>query len=264
MTACLDSIKPIAGRMKLIRSNRAQHCILEGIVLRDSGTWGVHLIESSDLRFSNFKLISNTIRDDREFPWEPNTDGFDPDNSSRIVIENGFISCNDDAIALKLRYGTRRDMSEVAFRDNVVWTVKSALKIGSETAECRMSDIVFERNDVVRADRGIVVYNYFGGTVEKCRWADNHFEFIGGDLKRMHVEIKIQNEEGKGLIADLLLVNNSFEQEAEKSSRIQGLDADHAIQGVRFENLVVAGRRRTDAAAARIDVSRFVGNVTFD
>lgn len=252
-----------AGRMKLIRSHRAEHCSFADVVLRDSGTWGVHLIESSDLTFTNFKLISNTIRDDRSFPWEPNTDGFDPDNSSRVVIENGFVSCNDDAIALKLRYGTKRDVSDVAFRDNVVWTVKSALKIGSETAERRMSEVAFERNDVVHADRGIVVYNYFGGTIEKCRWVDNHFEFIGGDLKRMHVEIKIQDEEGRGHIADLVIKNNAFENEAEKRSRIQGLDAEHRVDGIRFERFVVAGKRRANADDARVEISKYA-TATFE
>lgn len=252
-----------AGRMKLVRSLRAVDCTVEGVILRDSGTWGVHLVESENLRFTNCKLISNTIHDDREFPWESNTDGFDPDNSSRIVIENGFVSCNDDAIAVKLRHGVRRDIQDVQFRNNVVWTVKSALKIGSETAERRLSDVVFEGNDVVHADRGIVVYNYFGGNVEKCRWIDNHFEFIGGDLKKMQVEIKIQDEEGRGRIAQLLLKDNFFEREAENHSRIQGLDAEHEVDDVVFENFVVAGEPRTSAATARVQVSRNVRKVEF-
>lgn len=244
------------GRCKLIRSHRADDCVVEDMILRDSGTWGIHLIESTDLRFSNFKLISNTIRDDPKFPWEPNTDGFDPDNSSRVLIENGFVSCNDDAIALKLRYGKRRDMDDVCFRNNVVWTVKSALKIGSEVAECRLTNAVFENNEVVSADRGIVVYGYFGGTIADCRWLGNHFEFIGGDLKRMHVEIKIQDEEGRGHVQDLLIKDNAFEREAENGSKVQGLDAEHLIRGVTFENLTIAGRRCTNLAEARINTPR--------
>ena len=74
---------------------------MEDVILRDSGTWGVHLVASNHLRFTNCKLISNTRLDDPGFPWEMNTDGFDPDNSSQIMIDNNFISCNDDAIAVK-------------------------------------------------------------------------------------------------------------------------------------------------------------------
>jgi polygalacturonase len=101
------------GRLKLFRSFRAKNCVVEDVLLLDAGSWSVHLIESTDLRFTNTKLISNTILDDPAFPWEPNTDGCDPDNSSRVTIENGFVSCSDDAIAVKLRHGTLRDMDDV-------------------------------------------------------------------------------------------------------------------------------------------------------
>lgn len=251
------------SRSKLLRSYRANNCIVEDVIFRDSGTWGVHLVESSDLRFTNFKLISNTIRDDPRFPWEPNTDGFDPDNSSRVLIENGFISCNDDAIAVKLRYGTRRDMDDIQVRNNVIWTVKSALVIGTEVADRTLTNVVFDHNEVIHADRGISMNCYFGATILNPRWLNNHFEFIGGDIKRMHIEIKIREEEGRGHIRDVLIKDNTFEREAENSSKLQGLDAEHEIVGVTIDNLVVAGKKRTSAADARISISRHVRGLSF-
>jgi hypothetical protein len=252
-----------AGRSKLIRTLRSANCVVEDVVLRDSGTWGVHLVESSDLRFTNFKLISNTIHDDPEFPWESNTDGFDPDNSSRVLIEDGFISCNDDAIAVKLWYGRRRDMEGIMFRRNVVWTVKSALKVGTEVAERRLSNVAFEGNDVVHADRGIAVYCYRGGTIEDVRWSNNHFEFIGGDIKRINLEIKIVDEQGAGRLGSLLIRDNVFEREAENRSKLQGLDAEHPITGVTFDNLMIAGRSCGDAAAAQLDPPKHVQGLVF-
>lgn len=252
-----------ATRSKLIRSFRARNIVVEDVILRDSGTWGVHLIESEDLRFTGVKLISNTKHDDPAFPWETNTDGFDPDNSSRVLIERCFVSSNDDSIAVKLRYGTRRDVSDIVFRDNVCWSVKSALKIGSEVYEKRLTKVIFENNDVIRADRGIVVYAYDGGTVEDVLWRGNHHEFIGGDTKRMHLEIKLNQGEGKGQLRGLLIQNETFEREAENRSKLQGLDSDHQLDGVTFDNLVIAGKKRLDANDARIEVSRHVQGVTF-
>ncbi len=252
------------SRSKLIRSFRARNIIVEDVILRDSGTWGVHLIESEDVRFTGVKLISNTKHDDPAFPWECNTDGFDPDNSSRVLIEGCFISSNDDSIAVKLRYGTRRDVSGIVFRDNVCWSVKSALKIGSEVYEKKLSNVRFENNDVIRADRGIVVYAYDGGTVENVLWRGNHYEFIGGDTKRMLMEVKLNEGEGKGQLRGLLIQNETFEREAENRSKLQGLDAGHELTGVTFENLVIAGKKRLDANDARIEVSRHVKNVHFE
>ncbi|QIF01889.1 glycosyl hydrolase family 28 protein [Roseimicrobium sp. ORNL1] len=251
------------SRSKLLRSMRARNITVEGVILRDAGTWGVHLIESEDLRFTNVKLISNTRHDDPTFPWEMNTDGFDPDNSSRVLIERCFISSNDDSIAVKLRYGTRRDCSSIVFRNNICWTVKSALKIGSEVYEKKLSDVTFENNDVIRADRGIVVYAYDGATVEKAVWRGNHYEFIGGDTKRMLMEIKLNEDDGKGQLRDLLIQNETFESEAETPSKLQGLDATHQLENVTFDNLVIAGKKRLSAAEARIEISRHVGEVRF-
>lgn len=252
------------SRLKLIRSFRATDCIVEDVILRDAGTWAIHLVESSDLRFSNYKLISNTILDDPTFPWEPNTDGFDPDNSSHVIIENGFVSCSDDAIAVKLKHGKLDDMDDIQFRNNVVWTVKSALKIGTEVYDHKMTNIVFENNEVVHADRGISVYCYRGATIENPKWINNYFEFIGGNIKRMNMEIKIKDDEGKGYLNDVLIKDNTFECFSQNPSRLRGLDSTHVINGVTFDNLVIAGKRRTSLADAQItDNNSHLKNVSF-
>jgi len=251
------------GRLKLIRSRRATDCMVADVILRDAGTWGIHLIESSNLLFTNYKLISNTVLEDTDFPWGMNTDGFDPDNSSRIIIENGFVSCGDDAIAVKLRYGTRSDMDDIQFRNNVVWTVKSALKIGTEVYDRKITNVVFENNEVIRADRGIVVYCYRGATIENSKWINNYFEFIGGDMKRMHMEIKIQDEGGKGHLSDVLIKNNTFERLSQNQSRLRGLDSAHVINGVTFDNLVIAGKKCMSLEDGQILANKYVRNVSF-
>ena len=251
------------GRLKLIRSFRARNIVVEDVLLRDAGTWSIHLIESSDLRFTNTKLISNTILDEPGFPWEPNTDGFDPDNSSRVIIENGFVSCSDDAIAVKLRYGTLRDMDNVQFRSNVVWTVKSALKIGTEVVDRKMTNIVFENNEVIHADRGIVVYCYRGATIENPRWINNYFERIGDNIKEMNIEMNIRDVEGRGRLNDVLIKDNTFERFSPNPSSLRGLDSQHVIDGVVFDNLVIAGKKQTSLDEAEITSNEHVKNVLF-
>ena len=251
------------GRLKLIRSFRAKNCVVEGVLLLDAGSWSIHLIESSDLRFTNTKLISNTILDDPAFPWEPNTDGIDPDNCSGVIIENGFVSCSDDAIAVKLRHGILRDMDDVRFLNNVVWTVKSALKIGTEVACRKMTNIVFQNNEVIHAVRGIVVYCHRGATIENPKWINNYFERIGDNTKRMNMDINIQDDGGRGRLNNVLIKNNTFERFSPNSSRIRGLDGEHVLDGVVLDNLVIAGKKRTSLADAEITTNSFVRNVSF-
>ena len=231
--------------------------------MRDAGTWAIHLIESSGLQFDNYKLISNTIIDDPGFPWEPNTDGFDPDNSSRVIIENGFVSCSDDAIAIKLKHGTLNNMDDIQFRNNVVWTVKSALKIGTEVVDRKMTNIVFENNEVIHADRGIVVYCYRGATIENPKWINNYFERIGDNTKEMNMEIKIQDDGGRGYLNNVFIKDNTFERFSPNPSSLRGLDGEHVLDGVVFDNLVIAGKKRMSPADAQISVNNYVRDISF-
>ena len=264
-----------ASKAKLIVTNRSRNVVIEDVLLREAGVWCVHLIESSDLRVANVKLISMTRAeappgaDEAGTFYGGNTDGFDPDNSSRVLIENCFISCDDDAIAVKLRNGTRRDMEHVVFRNNVVWTMCSALKIGTEVNEKTVRNVSFENNDIVHADVGIAVWCWRGGNVENARWTGNHFEGIatvkkdGPNAKKANLRLTIRNVEGAGQVRNLLIKDNTFEKFAPEDSLIDGLDADHVFDGVTIENLTIAGAARRSADDAKVKVGPFTRDVRF-
>jgi hypothetical protein len=90
---------------------------------------------------------------------------------------------------------------------------------------------------------GIVVYDYSGAEITTSRWLGNHFEFIGGDTKRIDIEIKIQDEVGKGRMQDVLIKDNYFEHAADKPFRLQGLDAEYEIGNVIIDNLIFVGKK---------------------
>lgn len=258
------------SRARLITSVGSRNLVLEDILLRESPVWCVHLIESSDIRASNLKLISLTRAEaEGEEPFlGSNTDGFDPDNSSRILIENNFISVDDDAIAVKLTRGKRRDMEDIQFRGNVIWIMCSALKIGTEIHEHTVSNVTFENNDIVHADVGIAVWCWRGGTVRDARWINNYFEGIGTVKKdsphkketNIRVTIRNVNNDGAGHVRNLLIKDNTYERFSPNDSLLQGFDAEHLVDGVVIDNLVIDGKKRTDPDDARLTVGRFVKN----
>ena len=45
------------------------------------------------------------------------------------------------------------------------------------------------------------------------------------DTKRMLMEVKLNEGEGKGQLGDLRIQDETFEQEAENRSKLQGIDA---------------------------------------
>lgn len=267
------------SKAKLITTLRSKNIVVEDVFLREAGVWCMHMVESSDIRVSNVKLISMTRAEasegaeaDGQF-YGGNADGFDPDNTSHVVIENSFISCDDDPIAVKLKGGSaRRDVTDIQVRGNVIWTMCSALKIGTEVHDKTLSNVVFENNDVVHADVGIAIWCWRGGTVDGARWVNNYFEGIGTvtnespHKKETNIRLTIRNVDnsGAGQIRDVLIKDNTFERFSPNDALIQGLDPDHTIDGVRIQNLIIAGKKRTDADDARLTVGQHTANVTFE
>ena len=78
-------------------------------------------------------------------------DGWDPDSSKNILIENSFGWAGDDAVAVKCTGKLNdqfmvRNAENITVRGNVFLTKKSGLKIGTETFCSQMQNIVFVVN----------------------------------------------------------------------------------------------------------------------
>ena len=67
--------------------------ILENITLTNSPFWTFHPWNSLYVNV-NMVTIINPLH-------SPNTDGFDPDSTSFMTIENSFVTCGDDGVAIK-------------------------------------------------------------------------------------------------------------------------------------------------------------------
>jgi polygalacturonase len=257
------------GRVRMFVMRKCQDVLVEDIILRDSGVWCFHMIESTDMQFRNLKIISIS-RSEAGPDTNHNTDAFDPDNSSNILMENNFISVDDDPIAIKLKGGQRRDMSNIIFRDNVIWTMCSALKIGTEVHDYTIRDVLFENNDVVHTDTGIVVQCYRGGYVDGVQWINNYFERVGvvannsPHRKGADIYINSRSNDSFGEIRNLLIKDNTFERFSDLPSRIHAKGPTQVVDGVVFDNLMIAGKKRDSAEAARIKIDRDVRNVKFE
>ena len=124
-------------------------------------------------------------------------------------------------------------------------------------------NMTFEGNDVLLCDRGMVLYCYDSATFEKIRFLDNRFEQPYLDAKQRLIDFKVQGRDGKGLIRDVLVRNCRADVAWPQASTLRGLEASHGVEGVRFENLVIAGRHCRSAEEARVTLLRHVKDVKF-
>ena len=243
------------GRVVLLRNSR--NVTVEGVILRDPPSWNTHILGCRHVTFRNVKLLNN--------PDVKNTDGFDPDASSHVLIDGCFAYCGDDAVAVKSAGydGIVRDVEDIVVRRSVLLTRKSALKVGTESLAAVMKDVTFEGNDILLCDRGMALYCRDGATYANIRFVDNRFEASYPDLKRRLIDFSVTRRGGKGRIRDVLIRNCRADRRWPGPSTLRGLDAEHTIATVRFEGFRVAGTPCRTAAEAHVLIGEHVTGVTF-
>eukprot|EP01022_Parablepharisma_sp_SALTPOND_P015380 TRINITY_DN2166_c0_g1_i4.p1 TRINITY_DN2166_c0_g1~~TRINITY_DN2166_c0_g1_i4.p1 ORF type:complete len:394 (-),score=24.37 TRINITY_DN2166_c0_g1_i4:235-1416(-) len=80
-------------RGRLIEFVHCNNVLVEGVDLRYSPVWTVHLYDSSDILVQNIKIFNPV--------YGAMTDGIDPDSSRNVLIRDVIISTGDDHIAIK-------------------------------------------------------------------------------------------------------------------------------------------------------------------
>jgi polygalacturonase len=226
-----------SARMRLLLVLNSRNVTVDGIFVRDPGSWNTHILHSENVTIQNVKMLN-----DIELS---NTDGFDPDASQKVIIEKCFAYCSDDNVAVKITATSDyiRDVSNVIVRGCVFLTKKSSLKVGTESRGEVMKDILFENNDVVESDRGMALYCSDGAEFQNIRFINNRFEDNYPDSKQswMNFTITKRNPDSKaGSMSEILIRDCSFLTAFPKASEIGGFDETHRIL-LTIDNLKVGG-----------------------
>jgi polygalacturonase len=248
------------ARMRLIMAVNSKNLTIEGVMLQDPGSWNTQILLCQDVVIRYVKLMNNTELS--------NTDGFDPDASKRVLIEDCFAYCSDDNVAIKTtNYGDYLgDVEDITVRGCVFLTKKSSLKVGTETRAQTMRNILFENNDVLESDRGMALYDSDGAFFENIRFINNRFERNYPDAKRagFYFQINKRNEESKpGRIKNILVRDCIFYSAFPKPSRIEGLDSVHGVENITIDNLIIEGKMAKTPQDARVETNEFVRNLIF-
>jgi len=247
------------ARVKLYRPLNSKNLLLEGVVIRDPGSWNTHVVLCENVEIVNVKMLNDIDLS--------NTDGFDPDCSKNVTIKNCFAYCSDDNIAIKTTKNAvgKGDIENITVKNCVFLTKKSSLKVGTETQGERMSNITFEDNDVVESDRGMALYCSDGATMENIKYINNRFERSYPDSKRcgIHFVLNQRNEKSKaGVIRNVLVKDCTFGASFPRNSEVKGINEQYKVSDITFENLVIEGVKCTNAKEANMKVE-YAENVVF-
>jgi len=121
--------KRIAWRPRTVFLNKCENILIEGIAIKNSPSWTLH-----SLMCQNVKVISVNIENPKD---APNTDGFDPESCSDVLVLGTRFSVGDDCIAIKSgKFSTSRKYpfpsEDIYIRNCLMEFGHGAVVIGSE------------------------------------------------------------------------------------------------------------------------------------
>jgi hypothetical protein len=124
-----------ATRPRVIQIFKSSKVRIEGLTLRRSPFWTIHICYSEHVTVSGVTIRNNDSKDGKG----SSTDGIDVDSSSRVLVENADIEANDDALCLKAGRdadGLRvnRPTEHVVIRNSTIRAAAAGVTFGSETS----------------------------------------------------------------------------------------------------------------------------------
>ena len=230
---------------------RGKNIQVEGIVVRDSGGWNVYVHESDQVRISNLKVIG----------WRGYSDGIDICGSRTVEVSGCYLRTWDDLVVVKTSPPSEGEARDIVVKKCVLWNeLAHALSLGPELRR-NVEHVLFTDCDIIR-DKGrewaLRVYNCDSAQIE-----DVVFDKIRFDECQRFISLWIgkafwSRDNERGHIADITFRNvqvsgsNAFVE-------LEGYDGDHAIHGVRFENIIINGK---PLSADDVKQNQFVDGVS--
>ena len=257
--------------IRLLFIYRSSNVQIEGIILKDAARWNTHILNSNHISFRYCKLMNNPVKN----KYLGSLDGWDPDSSSDILIENSFGWAGDDIVAIKCTgYGENQDkipnVERITIRNNVFLTKKTGLKIGTETYCDRMQNIIFENNDIIESDRVMGINVRDGALVNEVLFKNIRAEFCHQDRKQTGINFYItkrnRDTSSLGKIQKITLEDCTFEVAFPKKwafyrhyPQTQKNDLS-----VHLKNVFVRGKKIERMDSEFFDLEKNNGELTFN
>lgn len=266
LCGCLINPDDEAVPSQVLRLNGCRNVLIEGITVFGGPNWHVVPVACENVTIRNINVIT----------WKGTGDGIDIVGSEHVTVAGCFVRSMDDCIALKSVHYMGgegcKPVRNVRVSSCVFWNAEwgNAIEIGYETRSETICDIVFEDIDVIRAeyegyesggtftihngDRALVSNVLY----QNIRVEDSREKLI--DMKILFSQYSRDADRGqiRGIrFKDIQIVDGAF-----PVSIIRGYSGKHMIEDVCIENLVVHGRRITNATDAKM-VIELSKNVRF-
>ena len=219
-----------------------------------------------------------TIRNLKSFSANPWSDGLDFMSCSDVTVDDVFMRNSDDCIAV---YGHRwefyGDTRNFSVTNSILWAdVAHPINIGihgnTEGAGEVIENLLFKNIEILEQDEDdpisegcMVIAVGDLNLVRNIRFENIRVDdFQEGKLLQLKVvyDQKYNAAPGRG-VENIYFKDISYNGINNSTSIINGLDKDHMVKGVTFENLRINGKLITNIEEANIKVGEFAKNIVF-
>lgn len=258
----------IRGRGMLhgtIRISKTANLNVSDIFIKNNKGWTNTLTDCRNSSYSNVKVFS--------FEGIYGLDGINPVSSKNFTIDNCFMRCRDDCVAIK---SPDRNLSvDTVLVKNCVmvgWSCSDGITLGFELNGGPVRNVVVRNCDILYARGGGRTEGHSAFSIV-CDGPAVVEDILFEDI-RVEEQIEYKNlelivtpgtyygEDPPGHIRNVRMKNIKWEN-ASKPFIMSGFSAENRVENITFENCTVGGKVLRSKSDADFRINEFTGNVVF-
>ena len=217
--------------------------VMEGVTLLDCGGFNMPIRRCDRVAVSGVKI----------FGYRSNSDAIDICNSRDVTVDGCFLRTSDDLVVIKTDKG-QGPLWHVVAKNCVLWSqLAHSLSVGAELCES-VDDVLFTDCDIIH-DKGrewsMRVYHCDNALINNVRFENIRLEEAPRPISLWIGKAVWSLTEDRGNIRNVLFKNIRGTAAVPLKIELQGFDATHTIQGVRFEDVQFNGQPLTEGDVKR-------------
>lgn len=248
-----------------VRISGTTNLKVDGIFIRNTQGWTNTLTDCRNSSYNNVKVFSYGSR------W--GLDGINPVSCRNFTINNCFMRCRDDCVAIKsMNYALKVDSIFVTNNVMVGWACSDGVTVGFELNGSPVQNIFVKNCDILYARSGGATGGHSGFSIvcDGPAWVQNvRYEDIRieeqVEFKNLELIVtpgKYYGDDPPGHIKGIYMKNISWEN-TEKPFIISGFSAENRVEDITFDNCKVGGKILTGVNDANFQVNEFTEGIRF-
>lgn len=231
----------------------------EGVTIRNSIGWTNTLVNCRNVNYNNVKVLG----------FGPSSDGINPAGSQNVIIENSFLRCSDDCIAIKAP-NPNHSVKDILVENCIMigYAYADGVTIGFETNAEFVKDIIVRNCDILLARGGSRVDGHSGfsiicdgpATISNILFENVRVE--ESELKLFELHITDGTKYGLGPAGKIQNVTiKDVEWYVERPIYIIGHNLNHMVEDIKFQNCIVAGKKLYEIQSEIMNINNFTSNI---